>query len=266
MLVSSDPVTEPTITLSVVSHGQGALLEQLLGDLRALAIQRSEIVVTLNIPEREDFLAQFADLPLRILRNPAPLGFGANHNQAFRTSRADVFVIVNPDIRLPASGFESLIGNLGEMVGACAPLVVDSAGREQDSARKIPTLGRLLRRRILRDRAADYPLRLGKTPVDWVAGMFVVFAREAFADVGGFDERYFMYMEDADICRRMRARGWEIIVDPAVRVVHDARRASLRNPRHLLWHLASTRRFLTTAPGDRSSRPVRSGAKLAVEP
>ena len=95
-------------------------------------------------------------------------------------------------------------------------------------------------------RAADYDLsEPGAIPVDWVAGMFVVFRRSAFEAVGGFDERYFMYMEDADICRRLRAVGYEVIVDKATIAVHDARRASRANLQHLRWHLRSALRFLT---------------------
>jgi GT2 family glycosyltransferase len=74
--------------------------------------------------------------------------------------------------------------------------------------------------------------------------MFVMFRREAFDAVRGFDERYFMYFEDADICRRLWSRGLKVLYVPAATVVHDARRRSHRDPQHLRWHLRSALRFL----------------------
>ena len=105
---------------------------------------------------------------------------------------------------------------------------------------------RLLRRVVLRDRALDYEWQGRSQAVDWVAGMFVMFRREAFAQVQGFDDqRFFMYFEDVDICRRLKGLGWDVRVQPAVRVVHDAQRASARQLKHLWWHLTSAARYLT---------------------
>ena len=74
--------------------------------------------------------------------------------------------------------------------------------------------------------------------------MFMLFRSEAFAAVGGFDERYFLYYEDADICRRLQGAGRPVVYVPAAEVVHDARRASRRDPRLALHHAASAWRFM----------------------
>jgi N-acetylglucosaminyl-diphospho-decaprenol L-rhamnosyltransferase len=65
-----------------------------------------------------------------------------------------------------------------------------------------------------------------------------------FRELRGFDERYFLYYEDVDLCRRLRKRGYEVVLVPSASAVHDARRESHRNLRHLSWHLASIARFL----------------------
>ena len=76
--------------------------------------------------------------------------------------------------------------------------------------------------------------------------MFVVFRREAYQEVGGFDDRrFFMYLEDADICRRLAREGWKVLVNPNVQVIHMAQRASRRNLKHMRWHITSAFRFLT---------------------
>jgi GT2 family glycosyltransferase len=86
----------------------------------------------------------------------------------------------------------------------------------------------------------------GAVRVDWVAGMFIVFRSDAFRSVGGFDERYFLYYEDVDICRRLGAAGASVIYEPGAEVIHDARRASRRELRRAVHHLSSAVRFLVS--------------------
>lgn len=235
------------LSLSIISHGQGHLIKNLLADCRTFSGPSFEILLTLNIPEDKAFIADFRDLPITLIENHHPKGFGDNHNTAFISSHGDIFVVVNPDIRAPRLDLTNLV-TLSEQpkVGACAPRVLNTMGTLEDSARRFPTVFRLLNRVLLNRRQADYDLT-GSNPitVDWVAGMFVLFPRVAFEAVGGFDTRYFMYMEDADICRRLHRLGYEIWVDCSTSVVHDAQRDSHRSLRHLSWHLRSAIRFLT---------------------
>ncbi|MEO5687565.1 MAG: glycosyltransferase [Burkholderiaceae bacterium] len=241
-------IPRTSLSLSVVSHGQGHLIRHLLEDLKALQVcqaGRDEIVLTLNIPEDEGFIGEFADLPLRVIRNTVSKGFGANHNGAFAASSGDIFVILNPDVRLSALPIEPMSRAFQSGAGAWAPMVFNSQGGIEDSARRFPTCTRLFRRTVLRQRQPDYVPRDMPISVDWVAGMVVAFPRAAFAAVRGFDERYFMYMEDADICHRLGSGGYSVVIDPTVRVIHDAQRASRHSRQHQLWHLRSALRFLT---------------------
>lgn len=234
-------------SISIVCHGSGPMVQLLLNDLRHHLPDNSEILITLNKPEDETFLDEYADLPIRVLRNVRDLGFGANHNQAYAASTGQYFVIANPDIRLTNSPFERLRQALqAPGVGAAAPAVLSAGGQVEDSVRRFPTVARLAERVIGGRRTADYDVSsaLVAVPVDWAAGMFIAFARTAFAAVGGFDTRYFMYMEDADICRRLGAAQWRVVLAPGAQVIHNAQRASRRDARHLRWHLRSALRFL----------------------
>jgi N-acetylglucosaminyl-diphospho-decaprenol L-rhamnosyltransferase len=76
--------------------------------------------------------------------------------------------------------------------------------------------------------------------------MFIGFARHAYERVEGFDERYFLYYEDVDICRRLRGHGYKVLYDPTVSIVHEARRASRTDPRLMRIHAASILRYLRT--------------------
>lgn len=233
------------VVYSIVSHGQLGMICKLLADFRHVLKPNEEIILVLNIPEQEACLKEFEDLPITIIRNETPLGFGANHNKAFSFKPSDYFVIVNPDIRLPNFDMSVMVDALSHpQVGAVAPLVTSSSGEVEDSIRRFPSLARLFTRVVLRQREPDYTWETSLLEVDWSAGMFVAFHSHAYRQIGGFDDRYFMYMEDADICRRLKNAGWRTVLQPATTVVHDAQRASRRSFRHLRWHAASAFRFL----------------------
>lgn len=234
------------LSLSIVSHGQGALARELLRDI-ARACRGVEVLLTVNVAEPLPFAAADFDFPLRIIANAGPRGFGANHNAAFRLARGGAFCVLNPDVRFDADPFPALRHALRDgRVGVAAPAVYSPGGELEDSARKFPTLARLARKAFARRPALDYGAGEEPFAPDWVAGMFMLFRREAFERAGGFDERYFLYYEDVDLCRRLRGLGYEARVVPAARVVHDARRRSRRSLRHALWHATSLLRYLSS--------------------
>ena len=231
------------ITLSVVSHRQNALVNQLLADLARVCPDRVTLVLTENVAD-ETSLAVPPALPAERVVNQAVKGFGANHNAAFKHCKTPYFCVANPDIRLSADPFPLLIDSLANAAVA-GPVVRSPDGRIEDSARRFPTVGSLLKKLFRETRKPDYSPTAGPQRVDWVAGMFMLFRREAFEAVGGFDERYFLYYEDVDICQRLqRRRGSRAIYDPRAEVLHDAQRASRRNLRLALTHASSAIRFL----------------------
>jgi GT2 family glycosyltransferase len=234
------------ITVSVVSHGQNALVNAFVEDLARHCGNRVALIITQNISDSQPLATAGAPGPVELVRNAERKGFGANHNAAFTRCRTPYFCVANPDIRLRADPFPRLLETL-ETQGATAtgPLVRSPAGTVEDSARRFPTVPSLLRK-LLRERPGpEYPIDQAAMRVDWVAGMFLLFRSEAFRSVGGFDERYFLYYEDVDICRRLGGIG-PVVYEPRAEVIHDARRASRRDLRLALRHVSSALRFLAT--------------------
>ena len=230
------------ITLSVVSHGQNALVNPLLGDIQKFCADRVALIVTENVP---DATAISAALPCEHIANAQIKGFGANHNAAFKHCRTPYFCVCNPDIRLSQDPFPGLLDALAAPnVGVAGPLVRNPQGDVEDSARRFPTAASLLKKLFRDERQPDYPVDRGAQNVDWVAGMFMLFRAEAYAAVKGFDEAYFLYYEDVELCRRLHAAGRQVIFAPGTEVVHAAQRASRRSPRLALRHLTSMLRFL----------------------
>ncbi len=225
------------ITVSIVSHGHGDMVWALLSQVLKCN-QVKKVIVTLNIPEAiPDCLPE----NVLLIKNDKPKGFGANHNFAFTMSNSDYYCVLNPDIVLvenPFPNLEKIIVNNGH--GLVAPVIIDTNGTRSDSMRKNLTLWSIFNRVLGLGQNRYSPMNSVELLFpDWVAGMFMLFRSEAFIRIGGFDIGYFMYCEDADICRRLWDSGYQIVGCPDVAVIHDARRASHRNFQHLFWHVQS---------------------------
>jgi GT2 family glycosyltransferase len=244
------------LTISIVSHGHGQLLRELLLDLQRLVGVAFEVVLTENIPEPDAAPLPSLCYPLHLIRNPAPRGFGANHNAAFhyavgraaeQSAGDDAFCVLNPDVRLDHDPFPALLAELARRrESVVAPAITDEAGQPESTARRFPTPSSILRKALAGAPAMEYPLADGPLEVDWVSGVFMLMHCATYARAGGFDERYFLYYEDVDLCARLRARGARVYLVPAARVRHAARRDSHRRPRYVLWPLRSMLRFFLT--------------------
>ena len=228
------------ITVSIVSHGHRDLVKDVLHDLAGFP-EISSVVLTLNIPEEIPVFPSEIQSKLILISNDKPKGFGANHNAAFELSTTPYYCVLNPDVRMRTNPFNDLVSAMVENHAAmAAPLVMNSNGAIEDSIRKFPTPARLFAKAIFKVKSvysiSDKEMLLFP---DWVAGMFMLFESKAFANLHGFDESFFLYYEDVDICARMRKQGMRLAVCPNVAVVHDAQRASHRNTKYLYWHICS---------------------------
>ena len=234
--------TAVSITVSVVSHGHGQKVLCLLDDLAAMgADDICEILLTLNIPEpalSSDVRSRKWPFQIHLIEDGRAKGFGSNHNAAFRRCGFPHFCVLNPDVSLTENPFPALISGLAQPHAGCTfPLQVDKDGHVQKSAREVPTLLALFRRYFGLRRKS-----LGDEPVHWVTGACLLFDSAAYRKLGGFDERYFMYCEDVDLCLRLQLAGYALVATGA-RVIHVAYRASHRDAQHLLWHLRSLLRL-----------------------
>lgn len=242
------------VTLSIVSHNQASLIKDLLMDIDAIGAGYlfKEIIITNNVRENIDFNLEAA--PLKIITNNIPKGFGENHNAAFAQCTSAFFCVVNPDIRLKGNPFPQLLERMkSEKLGVVGPKVINLQGELEDSARPFPRFLTIFKKLFGNKSAALYPANSLPESPDWIAGMFMLFNAQAFSAVGGFDERYFLYYEDADICARLRMAGKAVGYVSEAEVIHDARRDSHRKLRYLRWHLTSMLRFFLS-PAYRSVR------------
>jgi hypothetical protein len=225
------PTTAPQVTVSIVSHGQGVLVRKLLACLDTVSAGHiAKAIITLNIPEPGALAGVRCGFPVEVVLNDAPRGFGHNHNRAFQRCTTPWFLVLNPDILFHKDPIGPLLADAtAQDIGLLAPRILEPGRRAPEPHRRLLTpLEILLRHRRVAPRRAD-----------WVAGMFMLFRASAFEQVGGFDRRYFMYVEDADICARLQLAGWRLLAADDVAVVHEAQRASQRRLRPMVWHMSS---------------------------
>jgi N-acetylglucosaminyl-diphospho-decaprenol L-rhamnosyltransferase len=201
-----------------------------------------QVVVTCNIPER---LALGNDPRISVINNAGAKGFGTNHNAAFLLCAQPVFCVLNPDVEFQGNPFPGLLEVVGRNdVSVAAPLVRGPGGGVEDSARYFPTVLSFAKK-LLAGSEGRHLAEGGQVIYypEWIAGMFMLFRSEDFRRLGGFDEAFFLYYEDVDICVRAWKHNMRVAVCTQVEIVHDARRDSRRSLRHLRWHMASLARY-----------------------
>ena len=238
-------IKRKALTFSIVSHSNGELIRELLHDIRRTCKLDYEIIITINTPEDINFLSTFNDLPILVIHNKIIKGFGENHNQAFKRSNSDYFLVINPDIKIMEFDFESFLITFDDKkVAICGPKVIHSSGRIEDSPRKFPTIFSLIARRLFKKNQIDYLIGSNLINVDWIGGMFMVFSSKDYRNLEGFNEDFFMYLEDAEICREVKRINKTVVFNPNFSVIHITERKSRRNLKYFLIHCKSLWIFL----------------------
>lgn len=233
-----------TLAVSIVSHQHGEMVFSLLSQLAACTGVR-EVLLTLNVPEpvlRLQVTKAEWPFALRVLENAQPRGFAFNHNQAFQCSSHEYFAVLNPDVSWKQDPFPEMILALSasESIGFVYPLQADGAEHiPVDKARPTPTPINLLRRHFM----GRYLGFKEGGPRVWVNASCLIFRREVFAKVGGFDARYRMYCEDVDMGMRLRYAGYSLRCIQASSIIHPGNYASRKKLQHLYWHISSLIQF-----------------------
>jgi N-acetylglucosaminyl-diphospho-decaprenol L-rhamnosyltransferase len=235
------PPSARTLPLSVIIVNFKSY-DELDGCLESLSTQacECEVIVVDHASSGPDLERLQARYPrIRTAPTSANPGFSTGVNTGARLAVGRHLLVLNPDTQLQAGALEAMVAYLDAhpdtaVVGA---RVEDPGGTVQRSARRFPTMltglaGRtslitrvwpgnpLSRRDLLADATTDVPC-----DVDWVAGSCMAVNATAFAAVNGMDEQFFLYWEDADLCKRLREAGWRTAYLPSAVVVHGVGRS-----------------------------------------
>jgi GT2 family glycosyltransferase len=223
----------PTLDVIIVAHRSRQLVRDCLDSLRAYPPSFAASVFVVDNDSRDGTIEllrdEFPDVIL--LANAKNVGFSAANNQAIRLGSGTYVLALNPDTRVSEGALDRLVELMREKpeigIAGCR-LELEDGSLDHAAKRSFPTpvsaLGHFTgigRRPGARGPLAAYRApEIEAGPVDAVNGAFMLMRRDALQDVGLFDEGYWMYMEDLDLCYRFREAGWITWYEPGATVVH----------------------------------------------
>lgn len=205
-----------------------------------------EVILINNNPKKDIYCIKGINLKikgLKIIQNKKNIGFGAACNQGLKAAKGDFFLVMNPDIDINYNALNSLFKTLkhNKAANIVSCRLVNQDGSLQYSCRRFPTVRALLARRIpipfrylFRKQLDLYNMKdydhKTKRKVDWVSGALMLMREKYY-----FDEHYFMYFEDIDLCRRIGG----VYYCPEISATHKAERQSTQNIWLFLSHIKS---------------------------
>ncbi len=182
---------------------------------------------------------------IRSIMNDKNMGFAYANNQAISSSSADYFFLLNSDTEIFENSIENVLRYIkndipSDKIGILGPKIINSDGTVQDSCRKFPSLINAAAHNILSLINPDnrfsrhYKMsdadRSRSFETDWVSGSAMLISKAALNISGLFDEKYFMYVEDVDLCYRMWQSGYKVIYFPDIKVLHHIGKSGDNNP------------------------------------
>lgn len=238
------------IDIIIVNYKSASCLLLCLESIYAsLSGMNAGVFVIDNSPDEDKQCLKKTFPEITLVRNKGNIGFAAAVNKGLAHSTAPNVMLLNPDTLVHAGIFQSVFKYLAAHpeVGAVGPKVLDPDGSVQGSARAFPNFstgvfGRTsLLSRLFPNNRMTMKNMLCMGPdiprsVDWVSGACMIVRREVISRVGPMDERFFMYWEDTDWCRRIRENGWQVVYLPEASVRHDVGKSSEKRPISSLYH------------------------------
>jgi N-acetylglucosaminyl-diphospho-decaprenol L-rhamnosyltransferase len=267
------------LVVVTVTYSPGPHLDRFLASLshateRPVTVIMADNGSTDGAPE--EALERFPNV--RLLRTGANLGYGRAVNRAVAeiTPESEFVVVANPDVQWGPRSIDVLLeaAERWPRAGSLGPLIRDPDGSVYPSARHLPSLIRGGMHAVVgpvwksNPWTAEYRQERtepSERPVGWLSGSCLLLRRSAFDEVSGFDERYFMYMEDVDLGDRLGTAGWENVYVPSAEILHDKGHATGRDPaRNLAAHHSSTYTFLADRHPRRWQAPLRWTIRTAL--
>lgn len=252
------------IAIVTVTFSPGEYLRSFMDSVPAASAQGAHVVMVDN-GSRDGAPEQAArDYGAEMIYSGGNVGYGAGMNVGARRVRdlresgeidAEFFIISNPDVVFSPGAIDRMVeaARRHPRAGAVGPLIREADGTAYPSARAVPSIGRGIGHALLGNiwpqnpwtRAyLDAEVMDAERPAGWLSGSCLLVRWDAFESIGGFDERYFMYLEDVDLGDRLARAGWLNIFTPAAEITHAKGHVAGKHPEIVLRaHHQSAYRF-----------------------
>lgn len=218
---------EKKIDLSIVTvtYNSEKYIKKLLDSLDKFIPERSEVIVVDNNSSDNTLNILKSRKNIHLIENDSNDGFAKGSNKGAEEARGEYLLFLNPDTDIIDDSINSLLDFIKNTsdAGVVAPTLIEPSGKIQPSVRNLPSIIRALEQYYLGVKNSyDAYVPEGNTPieVESVFGAAIMMKQEVFEKIGGFDERYFMYFEDLELCKKIRELGFKIYYLPKTKFIH----------------------------------------------
>ena len=236
------------ITASIVIYKENfKVFEQAMGSFLDSTLSKKLYIID-NSPSNE-FKNKIQNDSVEYIYSNKNIGFGMGHNSILHklTSKNKYHLILNPDVSFHPEILEKLVLKMesSESLSMIAPRVLNTNNKLLYTARRYPNLFELIFRFLgifkKFTTTGEYKNQNHKEPFspDFVQGSFMLFKTDDLLQLNGFDNRFFMYMEDVDICRRIDQLGKKKLFYPKVEIIHTHRKGSSKSIKLFIIHISS---------------------------
>lgn len=237
------------VSIIIIAYNSEDFIRQCIASVLENLPVYSEVMVLDNNSQDKtvDILNEF--LPrIQLIKSAENLGFARGNNRAVRKAKGEYLFFLNPDTEINSGVINELVKFYGNTkdAGIVAPKLVMSDGQIQPSVKNLPTVWGALKEFILgiKNAYSEYvPQAENPISVEYVYGAAILIKKELFVKLGGFDEKYFLYYEDADLCKKVLSLGKRVYYYPLVSVKHlvgatksDENRYELNHDSFIKYH------------------------------
>ena len=206
-----------------------------------------------------NFIENFSDDRIKYIFNNSNKGFGAGHNIVLQklieeNEKSEFHLMINADVFFEENTIEKIIAYMRKNsdIGQIGPKIYESNGEINKSCKLLPTPLNLIFRRFFPIKSIaekmDYNYEMkwydykSTIEVPILSGCFIFIRTDILKDIGVFDERYFMYMEDYDLCRRI-GKKYKVVIYPEVKIIHEHEKASYKSRKMMIIHIKSAIKY-----------------------
>jgi GT2 family glycosyltransferase len=235
-------------------------------DNSTLAKKDYEIIVVDNASSDGTVTWLKNDRPdVQLIENKINRGFGVANNQAVRIANGSYCFFLNPDTQLDPNSLEVLLNHIqqDEQIGAVGCTIVDENGEmAPESKRRFPSIRNVLTKAV--DSARNpwgntyYDRRKHDevSRVEVLSGCCMLVRKEAFLEIGGFDEQFFLFGEDVDLCKRLHEANYQLCYTPNTQVIHYKGRSTKQNEPLYFWHFYKSAYLYALKHDKRGRSPI----------
>lgn len=223
--------SKPMLSIITVNYGSSEKIQNLRDSLlRFPPSQTWEWIVVDNASARNDgdkLDEILKDIPqAHLVKLQKNIGFGGGNQEGVHFAHGEILAFINPDIEVEEKCLDTLLEELQEEKrGIVTPQLQNQDGKKLENTWDFPTMWGLASKRLFGNHSQHQEFSEAHS-VPWAQGSFLVLKKELFGKLGGFDDRFFLFFEDTDLCRRTWEMGFHVVQVPEAKAIHSEHRLS----------------------------------------